>query len=258
MIADVLSWLTDPLNWSGTAGIPTRLLEHLAYSVGSLLIAALIGIPLGFYIGHTGRGTFVVAGVANALRALPTLGLLFVVVMLLTPSLAAAFQGSDLPDIVPSIIVLVVLAVPPILSSTYAGVAGVDLAARDAAYGMGMTGGEVLVKVEAPCALPLILSGIRSAMLQVISTATIAAFVSLGGLGRYLIDGQATRQYDQMLGGAILVAGLAIVMEAVLAGVQRLVVSKGLSGRYNVEARRPPDEAAAAAAAAPSELVGSR
>lgn len=257
MIADVFSWLTDPVNWSGIDGIPNRMLEHIGYSVGSLLIAALIGIPLGFYIGHTGKGTFVVAGVANALRALPTLGLLFVVVMLLTPTLAQAFQGSDLPDIVPSIIVLVVLAVPPILSSTYAGVAGVDLAARDAAYGMGMTGGEVLVKVEAPCALPLILSGVRSAMLQVISTATIAAFVSLGGLGRYLIDGNATRQYDQMLAGAILVGVLAIVMEAVLAGVQRLVVSKGLSGRYHVQAPRPPDEVQAAAGSAP-ELVDAR
>lgn len=254
---DVFGWLTDPAHWSGTDGIPHRMLEHLGYSVGSLLIAALIGIPLGFYIGHTGKGTFVVAGIANALRALPTLGLLFVVVMLLTPALARTFERSDVPDIVPSIIVLVVLAVPPILSSTYAGVAGVDLAARDAAYGMGMTGGEVLVRVEAPCALPLILSGVRSAMLQVISTATIAAFVSLGGLGRYLIDGQASRQYDQMLSGAVLVAVLAIVMEGVLAGIQRLVVSKGLSGRYHRTTKLEKlDSTGKASSEQQSELVG--
>lgn len=220
-------WLFDPVHWSGPDGIPQRLLEHLGYSLAALVIAALIGIPLGLAIGHTGKGTFLVAGLANALRALPTLGLVIVVVLLVGPLLKG-----DVAFILPSIVVLVVLAVPPILTSTYAGVQGVDPAARDAAYGMGMTGNQVLFKVETPCALPLVLSGIRSAMLQIVSTATIAAYVSLGGLGRYVIDGLASQDYPQMLGGAILVAGLAVVVEAVLAGIQRLVVPRGLAGRY--------------------------
>ncbi|GAB3401180.1 ABC transporter permease [Flindersiella endophytica] len=220
-------WLLDPVHWSGPDGIPQRLLEHLGYSLAALVIAALIGIPLGLAIGHTGKGTFLVAGLANALRALPTLGLVIVVVLLVGPLLTG-----DFAFILPSIVVLVVLAVPPILTSTYAGVQGVDPAARDAAYGMGMTGNQVLFKVETPCALPLVLSGIRSAMLQIVSTATIAAYVSLGGLGRFVIDGLASQDYSQMLGGAILVAALAVVVEAVLAGIQRLVVPRGLAGRY--------------------------
>src|SRR5690606_33471204 len=148
---------------------------------------------------------------------------------------------------------LVVLAVPPILTSTYAGVEGVDPAARDAAYGMGMTGQQVLFRVETPCALPLVLSGIRSAMLQVISTATVAAYVSLGGLGRFVIDGLASQDYPQMLGGALLVAALAIVVEAGLAGVQRLVVPRGLSGRFPRAARASVDRKEKAVAPEPVE-----
>lgn len=227
-------WLFDPVHWSGPDGIPQRVLEHLGYSLAALVIAALIGIPLGLAIGHTGKGTFLVAGLANALRALPTLGLVIVVVLLVGPLLKG-----DFAFILPSIVVLVVLAVPPILTSTYAGVQGVDPAARDAAYGMGMTGNQVLFKVETPCALPLVLSGIRSAMLQIVSTATIAAYVSLGGLGRFVIDGLASQDYSQMLGGAILVAALAVVVEAVLAGIQRLIVPRGLAGRYR---KRGPAE----------------
>ncbi|GAA2757650.1 ABC transporter permease [Actinopolymorpha rutila] len=226
MISSVIGWFADPDHWSGGDGIPARLLEHLEYSLAALLIAALIGIPLGLYIGHTGRGAFLVAGLANSLRALPSLGLLVVMALLLGPRI-----HGDLVYVIPSIFVLVVLAVPPILASTYSGVEGVDPAARDAAYGMGMTGMSVLTKVEAPCALPLILSGVRSAMLQIIATATIAAITSLGGLGRFIVDGQAVRDYAQMVGGSILVAALAIVVEAVLALVQRLVVPAGLTSR---------------------------
>ncbi|HEY8457800.1 MAG TPA: ABC transporter permease subunit [Actinopolymorphaceae bacterium] len=224
MISELVAWLTDPAHWSGPEGIPQRLLEHLGYSLLALAIAALIGIPLGMYIGHTGRGTFLVAGLANALRALPTLGLL----ILVTLPLISRLPG-NLGFLVPSIAVLVVLAVPPILTSTYAGVQGVDLAAKDAAYGMGMTGQEVLTKVEAPCALPLVFSGLRSAMLQIVATATIAAYVGLGGFGRYVLDGLAVRDYSQMLAGAVLVAALAVVVEVVLAGAQRLTVPRGLA-----------------------------
>lgn len=247
-------WLFDPVHWSGPDGIPQRLLEHLGYSLAALVIAALIGIPLGLAIGHTGKGTFLVAGLANALRALPTLGLVIVVVLLVGPLLTG-----DFAFILPSIVVLVVLAVPPILTSTYAGVQGVDPAARDAAYGMGMTGNQVLFKVETPCALPLVLSGIRSAMLQIVSTATIAAYVSLGGLGRFVIDGLASQDYPQMLGGAILVAALAVTVEAVLAGIQRLVVPRGLAGRYRTRGPAEVSEEEPAVAERPEEeLAGVR
>ncbi len=231
-MGSALGWLADPTHWSGPGGIPTRLVEHLGYSAVSLLIAALIGIPLGLYVGHTGKGRFLVVNAVGAARAIPSLGLLMLVVLLVSPLIT-----SNLAYVIPSIVVLVVLAVPPILSGTYAGVDEVDPAARDAAKGMGMRGPEVLAKVELPCALPLIFSGLRSAMLQLVATATIAATVSLGGLGRYLIDGLAQRDYGQMAGGAILVGGLALVVDLVFALIQRYAVSPGLSGRT---ARRRP------------------
>jgi osmoprotectant transport system permease protein len=148
--------------------------------------------------------------------------------------------------VIPSVIVLVLLAVPPILSGTYSGIQGVDPAARDAANGMGMRGSEVLRKVEIPCSLPLMLSGIRSATLQVIATATIAASISLGGLGRYLIDGLSVSDYAEMASGAILVALLALVMDGVLALVQRTAVSPGLTGKFrNTPGNRPVDSTTA-------------
>jgi len=182
MINSIFQWLTDSAQWSGPDGIPTRVLEHLEYSVVTLLIAAAIAIPVGLFVGHTGRGRFLVS-VANSLRAVPTLGLLFAISLWIGPKI----HGS-LAFVIPSIVVLVLLAIPPILSGTYAGIEGVDPDARDAAKGMGMRGSEALFKVELPCALPLVMSGLRSAALQVIATATIASSVSLGGLGRYLID----------------------------------------------------------------------
>jgi osmoprotectant transport system permease protein len=219
-------WLTDPAHWTGPNGIPQRILEHLIYSGISLVIAALIAIPLGVVVGHSGRAKWTVS-LANSLRAVPSLGLLFAVALWLGPKIA-----SSLAYVIPSVIVLVLLAVPPILSGTYAGIQGVDPAARDAAKGMGMRGGEVLRKVELPCALPLLLSGVRSATLQVIATTTIAAYVSLGGLGRYVFDGQSQQDYPQMASGAVLVALLAMSADLILALVQRAIVSRGISGRY--------------------------
>jgi len=227
-------WLTDPAHWTGPNGIPQRVLEHLIYSGISLVIAALIAIPLGVIVGHSGRAKWTVS-LANSLRAVPSLGLLFAVALWLGPKIA-----SSLAYVIPSVIVLVLLAVPPILSGTYAGIQGVDPAARDAAMGMGMRGGEVLRKVELPCALPLLLSGVRSATLQVIATATIAASISLGGLGRYLIDGLSVSDYAEMASGAILVAALALVMDGILSIVQRTAVSPGLTGKFrNTRDNRP-------------------
>jgi osmoprotectant transport system permease protein len=227
MIGRILAWLTDSTHWQGDDGIVHRLAQHLGYSLTALVIAALIAIPLGLYIGHTGRGRFFVVSLAGAARAIPSLGLLFLVVLWLGPR----FSG-DIAFLAPTGLVLVVLAIPPILSGAYAGVEGVDPDARDAARGMGMRGTEVLRHVELPCALPLIMSGIRSATLQVIATATIAAVVGLGGLGRFLIDGLAVRDTPQTAAGAVLVAVLALVVDMLLALVQRSVVSRGLTGRY--------------------------
>lgn len=226
MLTGIFRWLTNPTNWSGPGGIPTRILEHLQYSAISLLIAGIIAIPLGVAVGHSGRAKWAVS-LANSLRAVPSLGLLFAVSLWLGPRIA-----NNLAFVIPSIIVLVLLAVPPILSGTYAGIQQVDPAARDAAKGMGMTGGQLLRKVELPCALPLLLSGVRSATLQVIATATIAAAISLGGLGRYLIDGLSVSDYAQMAGGALLVAALALVIDGLLSGLQHFVVSPGLTGKF--------------------------
>ncbi len=224
MMATVAQWLTDPTNWQGDRGILAQTWAHLQYSFMALFFAALIAVPLGLYIGHTGKGRVVVVNLAGAFRAIPSLGVLFIAVLLLLPRL----QG-EAAFVVPSLIVLVILAVPPILSGVYSGVQQVDPAARDAAKGMGMQGRQVLLEVEVPCALPLIFSGLRSAMLQIIATATIAAIVGLGGLGRFLIDGQATQDYAEMAGGALLVAALALSVDFVFGLVQRFAVSPGLA-----------------------------
>lgn len=217
-------WLTDPDNWHKTflgKGIPYHVLKHLEYTGLAILVAVVIAVPVGIYIGHTGRGSFLVVGVANSFRALPELGL--VVLLVLWMGIALAVQAVT--------IALVALAIPPLLAGTYAGIRNVDRDVVDAARGMGMREREVVLKVELPNALPLMLGGLRAATLQVIATATIAAFVSLDGLGRFVIDGQkfgGQEGYAEMAGGAVLIAALAISVELVLAGVQRLVVSPGL------------------------------
>lgn len=220
-MSEVLAWFADPANWSGPDGVPTRLFEHLFYTALALVIAAVIAIPIGLWIGHTGRGGFVVVSLANSLRALPTFGVLV---------LLATTVGLGLT---PPIIALVLLAIPPILAGTYAGVQAVDRAIVDAARGMGMSEREVLTGVELPNALPLIIGGIRSATLQIIATATIAAYVALGGLGRFIIDGLSVRDFAEMAAGSILLAVLAITVDLTLAGLQRVLVSPGLRPARN-------------------------
>lgn len=222
----MIDWFLDPANWSGYNSIQTRLLEHLWYTLLSLAFAALIGVPVGLYVGHTGKGTFLIAGVANALRALPTLGLVTLLFFVMAPMFS-----SNLAFLVPSLIVLILLAIPPIITNTYAGIRAVDPAAVDAAVGMGYRPLKVLFSVQVPCAMPLILSGFRGATLQVVSTATIAAYVSLGGLGRYIIDGRAQQDYNQMLGGAVLVALLALLVDLVIGLISRFAVSPGITRR---------------------------
>ncbi len=230
MIGDVFGWLTDPGHWQSTSfdtGIWGQLGAHVFFCLIALAIAMVLALPVGLWIGHTGKAAWLVSG-TNAARALPTVGLLVLLVVIIAPN----FYGrTNAGYLIPTEIVLVLLAVPPILSNTYAGVQNVDPAARDAAYGMGMTGPQVLVRVELPNALPLVFSGFRSATLQVIATATIASYVTLGGLGRFIYDGLAQQDYPQMISGGLLVAALALVSDLLIAIVQRFVVSPGITGR---------------------------
>jgi osmoprotectant transport system permease protein len=232
MINDVFNWLTDPAHWQSTAfdtGIWDQLLAHIAFTLIAIGISLVIALPLGLWIGHTGKATWIIS-VANAARALPTVGVLVLLVVIIAPH----FYGrTNAGYLIPTEIVLVLLAVPPILSNTYAGVQNVEPSVRDAAFGMGMTGPQVLYRVELPNSLPLIFSGLRSATLQVIATATIAAYVTLGGLGRFIYDGLAQQDYPQMISGGLLVAVLALLADLLLALVQRYTVSRGITGRVS-------------------------
>jgi osmoprotectant transport system permease protein len=209
-------WLKSPAQWHGSDGIPVRVLQHLGYSGLSLLVAAAIAIPVGVLIGHTGRGSYLVVNLANVWRAIPTLGFLILMVVLI--------GFSTLTWLVP----LVVLAIPPILANTYEGVAGVDAELKDAALGMGMTQWQVVRKVELPMATPLIILGLRTAAIFVIATATIAAEIALGGLGRYIIDGLASNNYGEVAGGAVVIVVLALGVQLLFVGVRRLIVPAGL------------------------------
>jgi osmoprotectant transport system permease protein len=216
-------WVTQSANWHGSGSIPQQILAHLGYSALPLLIAALIGIPAGVAIGHTGRGAVAVVNLANSWRAIPTLGLL----TLLAVYLGFSFVTWLLP--------LVVLAIPPILVNAYEGVAGVDPGVRDAAKGAGMTSWQQVTRVEVPIALPLILVGLRTAAIFVVATATIAAYIGLGGLGRFIFDGLASYQYGPVAGGALLVVILAVLVLGFFAVLTRLVVPAGLRGQSKTE-----------------------
>ncbi len=212
MIADALAFLTDPMNWSGSAGIPVRVLEHLWYSILAVAIAALIAVPVGIIVGHTGRGSVIAVGAANVFRALPSLGLMTFMVLIMGLG------------VMPPVLALVVLAIPPLLAGVYSGIGNVDRSTVDAARAMGMREGQIVWKVEMPIALPLIVAGLRNAMLQVIATAMIAAYVNLGGIGRYIFDGLAVYDYGRMLVGAVLVTALALLIDGLLAGLGTLVI----------------------------------
>lgn len=217
VLFQVIAWFTDPTNWSGPDGVWLRLGEHVWYSAIATAVAVLIGLPLGLFIGHTNRGAVLAINLSNFGRALPTVGLVTLV-----------FLVSGL-SLWPVYIALVALAVPAIVTNTYAGMRSVDADLRDAARGVGMRPMQVLVKVEVPMALPLIVTGIRLAAVQVIATATIAAYVSFGGFGRYLFDGLAQRDLAQVLAGAILVAVLAIAVDLFYSLLTRVLTPRGIA-----------------------------
>ncbi|MEU9386598.1 ABC transporter permease [Streptomyces sp. NPDC048279] len=210
------AFFSDSAHWHGYDGIPTRLWEHIQYSLQALAYAAVIGLPIGLVTGHFGRGGNTLALIATAGRALPSFGLLVLMFIWLGFGM--------LPVMIP----LVILAVPPILVTTYEAMRSVDPSPVDAARGMGMAEARVLFQVELPVALPLILSGLRSAAIQIVSTATIAAYVSLGGLGRYIIDGLYQKNYEKVVGGATLVAAMALATLGIFWVVARLTVSPGV------------------------------
>jgi osmoprotectant transport system permease protein len=233
VINEVVAWLTDPAQWSGPDGIPVRTLQHLWYSVLATAIAAAIALPIGIWIGHTGRGALVAVNLTNLGRAIPTLGVIILVFQL------AGFGFT------PVLVALTAIAIPPIVTNSYIGVRSVDRDVREAAEGMGMRGRHVLWRVELPVAMPLIMAGVRTSTVQVVATATLAAFVGLGGLGRYLIDGLSQRDLPQVVGGAILVAVLSLLTELALGRVQTLVVPRGLGQRGADAAVRAKVEKAA-------------
>ncbi|WP_315967786.1 ABC transporter permease [Planotetraspora sp. A-T 1434] len=211
LLSQLAAWLTSSGQWAGPEGIAQRLLEHVQYSFLSTIVAALIALPIGLFIGHTGRGAFFAINISGFGRALPTVGVVTLV-----------FLASGL-SMTPVYVSLIALAIPVIVTNTYAGMIAIEADTKDAARGMGMTGLQSLWRVEIPLAAPLIMTGLRLAAVQVISTATIAAYVSFGGLGRYIFDGLAQRDLTQVLGGAVLVAGLAVTVDLILAGVNRVL-----------------------------------
>lgn len=213
VVSDTIDWFGEPATWSGDDGIPHRLVQHLGYTSLTILIAAAIAIPIGLWIGHTGRFRGLAVVSSGALRALPTLGVL---------TYASLFTGIGIKA---AIFTLVLLAIPPLLAGAYAGLESVDRQTIDAARAMGMTEWQILIKVEVPLAMPLIIGGFRSATLQVVATATVAAFIpGPGGLGRFLLDGLALRDYAQIVGGSVVVIVLALVLDGLFVLFQRLAL----------------------------------
>ena len=226
LILVTAQWLADPAHWQGPNGIPMRLEEHVILSGISLFVAACVALPLGLWIGHSGRFSWWIVGSANAWRALPS----FAVIGLLVP-----FTTIVDPDrgftLYPTLIAMVVLAGPPILVNAYEGVAGVDRDLVEAARGMGMSERQILFGLEMPVALPVLAAGIRSAAVQVIATATLGATFGFGGLGRYIVLGDANRDNGELFGGVVLVAALALTTLAVFVLIERRLASPGLAAR---------------------------
>jgi len=226
--AEAIAWLTDPANYIGPSGIPTRLAEHVQFTVVTVLIASAIAVPIGFLIGHTGRGRGLAVSISGAFRSIPTLGLLTLVALWVGIGLEAPY------------VALTILAIPPILAGAYASFEAVDRRTIDAARAVGMSELQIVQKVEIPLGLPLLIGGIRSAILQVVATATLAAYVANFGLGRFLFEGAKTLNYAEMLGGSIIVILLALVFDGVLALVQRLVVPRGVTAGRPRDVRSRP------------------
>jgi osmoprotectant transport system permease protein len=223
-VTEALKWLVDSENYSGETGIPFRIYEHLQMSIQAVLVAALIALPVGMYVGHKRRFEFLAVSVGNIGRALPSFGILgFAFVFTNNWPGTLGFWAT--------FVTLTLLAIPPLLTNTYVGIKGVDADTIEAARGMGMTEFEILRKLEIPVSIPLIVGGARIAAVQVVATATLGALVAWGGLGRFIIDGKSQGDSAQLLGGAILVALLAVLTEVAFSVLERVVAPKGLKRR---------------------------
>lgn len=223
IVTDTIAWLADPAHWQGPDGIPNRLGEHVLISGLSLAIALVIALPVGLWVGHTGRFSSIAVNAANLGRALPSLAVIAIVLPITTaidPQAGFRFY--------PTLVAMVVLAIPPILVNAYAGISGVERDLVESARGMGMRERQILLSVEIPVAIPVIVAGIRLAAVQVVATATLGAIFAFGGFGRYLVDGIAQNDDPMIFGGVVLVAALAIATEVVFAVFQRLATSPGL------------------------------
>lgn len=214
LFLDAFAWLADPAHWSGPGGIPTRTLQHLGITLLAILIAGVIAVPAGVLIGHTRRGAGLIGGLAGAARALPTLGVLTLLGLWLGIGLAAP------------LLALIVLAIPSLLAGAYAGIQSVDAAIPAAVRAIGFSPSQVILRAELPLALPVMIGGLRAATLQVVSTATLAAYTADLGLGRYLFAGLKSRDYPQMLAGALLVVALTVLIELLLSAWQRAATAR--------------------------------
>ncbi|MFF8726679.1 ABC transporter permease [Streptomyces sp. NPDC015171] len=214
-------WLTDPAHWSGDDGIRHRLLQHLVLTVVCLLLSCLIALPVALVLGHLGKGGALAVNISNIGRAVPTFAVL--VLLLLTP---VGRWGEG-----PTVVALVLFAVPPLLTNAYVGMREVDQSVVQAARGMGMTGRQLLFRVELPLALPLLLNGVRIAAVQLVATATIAALAGGGGLGRIITAGFNLASTPQVVAGALLVAVFALLVEGVFEIVERLAPVWARAGR---------------------------
>lgn len=213
---DAWAWFTLAAHWSGNDGIIHRTNEHVVMSAAAMLTAIAIALPVGLVMGHTGRASFVALNVSNIGRAIPSFAILV---------LAAQIFGIGAR---PAFIALVALAIPPIVTNTFTAIRDVGPEAREAARGVGFTGFQLLRRIEVPMGSPLIMAGIRTSSVQVVATATLAALVGWGGLGRFIVDGLAVRDFVRVFAGAVLVAGLALLTEVALGLVQRLLVPHAL------------------------------
>jgi osmoprotectant transport system permease protein len=227
-VAGIVAWFADPTHWTGPDGIPTRLAEHLTISVLAIVAALAVALPLGLFIGHTGRLAFVSVSLANIGRAVPS----YAVMVLLFPLSIWFSKTLERGGIafLATFLAMAILAIPPIVTQSYAGMRDVDRDLVEAASGMGMRGRQVLRRVELPLALPVILGGVRTASVQVVATATLGAIIGGGGLGRYLVQGMARRDDARLYAGAIMVAVLAIAVELAFELIQRRTVSPGIAG----------------------------
>ncbi|TKJ31967.1 ABC transporter permease [Blastococcus sp. CCUG 61487] len=208
LLGEAFRYLNDPFNWTRRGGILELLLEHLRISALAVLAAMLVALPIGILLGHTGRGGGFTVALSNVSRAVPTLALL--TIFAVTP---IGFGPTA------TTIALAVFAIPPILTNAYVGFRSVDRDVVESARAMGMNGRQVVVRAELPLAAPLLMTGIRTAAVQVVATATLAALVAGGGLGRIITLAFAQQNYGVVLAGAILVAVLAVLTELLLVAV---------------------------------------